>query len=219
MTELLDIPVNLPDSTTSTLREIAGGDLLLLVNTASKCGLTPQYAGLQQLADDYAGRGLTVVGAPCNQFGAQEPGSDAQIADFCSLNYGVSFPLLSKLEVNGENAHPVYRELTSVADAQGEAGWPAFTIGIACDRPFRDGKDGRSFTRGEAGSFAKPVEFILTRQRLAHESPPLSVSLFAKVSERFPESKFVLCMFRSSGRLYKTTAGLAGSTRKDADLI
>lgn len=122
MTELLDIPVNLPDSTTSTLREIAGGDLLLLVNTASKCGLTPQYAGLQQLADDYAGCGLTVVGAPCNQFGAQEPGSDAQIADFCSLNYGVSFPLLSKLEVNGENAHPVYRELTSVADAQGEAG-------------------------------------------------------------------------------------------------
>ena len=122
MTELLDIPVNLPDSTTSTLREIAGGDLLLLVNTASKCGLTPQYAGLQQLADDYAGRGLTVVGAPCNQFGAQEPGSDAQIADFCSLNYGVSFPLLSKLDVNGENAHPVYRELTSVADAQGEAG-------------------------------------------------------------------------------------------------
>lgn len=122
MTELLDIPVNLPDSTTSTLREIAPGNLILLVNTASACGLTPQYAGLQQLAEAYAVRGLTVIGAPCNQFGAQEPGSDEQIADFCSLNYGVSFPLLSKLEVNGENAHPVYRELTSVADSQGEAG-------------------------------------------------------------------------------------------------
>ena len=122
MTTLLDAPVTLPDTTTSSLREIAGGDLLLLVNTASECGLTPQYAGLQRLAEDYADRGLTVVGAPCNQFGAQEPGTDGQIAEFCSLNYGVTFPLLAKLEVNGEGAHPVYRELTRVADAEGEAG-------------------------------------------------------------------------------------------------
>ncbi|QGU05493.1 glutathione peroxidase [Corynebacterium comes] len=122
MTELLDTPVTLNESTPSTLREIAEGDLILLVNTASACGLTPQYAGLQQLAEDYAGRGLTVIGAPCNQFRGQEPGTDEQIADFCSLNYGVTFPLLSKLEVNGEGAHPIYRELTRVADAEGEAG-------------------------------------------------------------------------------------------------
>lgn len=122
MTKLLDAPVTLNDSSPTTLRDIAPGKLILLVNTASECGLTPQYAGLQQLAEDYAERGLAVIGAPCNQFGGQEPGADAQIADFCSLNYGVSFPLLAKLQVNGEDAHPLYRELTQVPDAQGQAG-------------------------------------------------------------------------------------------------
>jgi glutathione peroxidase len=122
MTTLLDTPVILSDSTSSTLGQIAGGDLILLVNTASRCGLTPQYAGLQQLAEDYGDRGLTVVGAPCNQFGGQEPGTDEEISSFCSLNYGVSFPLLSRLEVNGADAHPLYRQLTRVPDAAGEAG-------------------------------------------------------------------------------------------------
>lgn len=122
MTTLLNTPVTLNDSTSSTLGDIAGGNLILLVNTASECGLTPQYAGLQQLAEDYRDRGLTVIGAPCNQFGGQEPGTDEQISSFCSLNYGVSFPLLSRLEVNGEGAHPLYRQLTQVADAAGEAG-------------------------------------------------------------------------------------------------
>lgn len=122
MTMLLSTPVTLNDSTSSTLGEIAGGDLILLVNTASECGLTPQYAGLQQLAGDYGDRGLTVIGAPCNQFGGQEPGTDEEISSFCSLNYGVSFPLLSRLEVNGGGAHPLYRQLTQVADAAGEAG-------------------------------------------------------------------------------------------------
>ncbi|RSZ61579.1 glutathione peroxidase [Corynebacterium hylobatis] len=122
MTTLLSTPVTLNDSTSSTLGDIAGGDLILLVNTASECGLTPQYAGLQQLAWDYGDRGLTVIGAPCNQFGGQEPGTDEEISSFCSLNYGVSFPLLSRLEVNGEGAHPLYRQLTQVADAAGEAG-------------------------------------------------------------------------------------------------
>lgn len=122
MTPLLQTPVTLTDSTSSTLGEIAGGNLILLVNTASECGLTPQYAGLQQLAEDYGDRGLTVIGAPCNQFGGQEPGTDAEISSFCSLHYDVSFPLLSRLEVNGEGAHPLYRELTQVADAAGEAG-------------------------------------------------------------------------------------------------
>ena len=122
MTTLLQTPVTLNDSTSSTLGDIAGDDLILLVNTASECGLTPQYAGLQQLAEDYRDRGLTVIGAPCNQFGGQEPGTDEEISSFCSLNYGVSFPLLSRLEVNGEGAHPLYRQLTQVADAAGEAG-------------------------------------------------------------------------------------------------
>ncbi|MCS5480659.1 glutathione peroxidase [Corynebacterium sp. YIM 101645] len=122
MTTLLSTPVTLNDSTSSTLSEIAGGDLILLVNTASECGLTPQYAGLQQLAGDYGDRGLTIIGAPCNQFGGQEPGTDEEISSFCSLNYGVSFPLLSRLEVNGGGAHPLYRQLTQVADAAGEAG-------------------------------------------------------------------------------------------------
>lgn len=122
MTTLLQTPVTLNDSTSSTLGDIAGDNLILLVNTASECGLTPQYAGLQQLAEDYRDRGLTVIGAPCNQFGGQEPGTDEQISSFCSLNYGVSFPLLSRLEVNGEGAHPLYRQLTQVADTDGEAG-------------------------------------------------------------------------------------------------
>ncbi|MET0738394.1 MAG: glutathione peroxidase [Acidimicrobiales bacterium] len=94
----------------------------LLVNVASKCGLTPQYEGLQKLQDTYGERGFTVLGFPCNQFLGQEPGSADEIAEFCSMNYGVSFPLFEKIEVNGDERHPLYDELTQVADAEGEAG-------------------------------------------------------------------------------------------------
>ncbi|MGA3344546.1 MAG: glutathione peroxidase [Terracidiphilus sp.] len=87
------------------------GQVLLIVNTASKCGNTPQYAGLEKLYRDYKERGLTVLGFPCNQFGAQEPGSAAEIASFCERNYGVSFPLFAKIEVNGSESHPLYRFL------------------------------------------------------------------------------------------------------------
>jgi glutathione peroxidase len=87
------------------------GQVLLIVNTASKCGNTPQYAGLEQLYRTYKERGFTVLGFPCNQFGGQEPGSAAQIASFCERNYGVSFPLFAKIEVNGPHAHPLYQFL------------------------------------------------------------------------------------------------------------
>ena len=93
-----------------------------MVNVASKCGLTPQYAGLERLHERYAGRGFAVVGFPCNQFGGQEPGTAAEIGEFCSTTYGVTFPMFEKVEVNGPGRHPVYTELTAVPDASGEAG-------------------------------------------------------------------------------------------------
>lgn len=91
------------------------GKVLLIVNTASKCGFTPQYQGLQALYSRFADRGLVVLGFPCNQFGSQEPGSPLEIANFCSLNYGVSFPLFSKIDVNGPGAHPLFNELKRLA--------------------------------------------------------------------------------------------------------
>jgi glutathione peroxidase len=87
------------------------GQVLLIVNTASKCGFTPQYTGIEKLYRAYKDRGVTVLGFPCNQFGAQEPGGSAEIAQFCNLNYGVSFPLFAKIDVNGPNAHPLYKFL------------------------------------------------------------------------------------------------------------
>ena len=98
------------------------GKALLIVNVASKCGLTPQYTGLEQLQQTYGGRGFSVIGFPCNQFGGQEPGIAEEIAAFCSTTYGVSFPMFEKIEVNGPDRHPIYEELTSVADAEGVDG-------------------------------------------------------------------------------------------------
>jgi glutathione peroxidase len=98
------------------------GQVLLLVNVASQCGLTPQYTGLEELQQRYAGQGFSVLGFPCNQFGGQEPGSAEEIATFCSTNYGVSFPMFEKIEVNGLGRHPIYAELTAVADAEGHDG-------------------------------------------------------------------------------------------------
>lgn len=98
------------------------GKVALLVNVASKCGLTPQYEGLERLQETYGDRGFTVLGFPCNQFLGQEPGTAEEIAEFCSTTYGVSFPLFEKIEVNGDGRHPLYAELTEVADAEGAAG-------------------------------------------------------------------------------------------------
>jgi glutathione peroxidase len=121
-TDLLDLPIARLDGTATTLGELTGGKPALLVNVASKCGLTPQYAGLEQLQETYAERGFTVVGLPCNQFMGQEPGSAEEIQEFCSATYGVTFPMTEKIEVNGEGRHPLYAELTGTPNEQGEAG-------------------------------------------------------------------------------------------------
>lgn len=118
---LYDIPLRTLTGEPTSLADYRGR-AVLLVNVASQCGLTPQYAGLERLQKTYGDRGLTVLGAPCNQFAGQEPGSAEEIQAFCSTTYGVSFPLLEKIEVNGEGRHPLYAELTQVADAEGEAG-------------------------------------------------------------------------------------------------
>ena len=93
-----------------------------MVNVASKCGLTPQYAALEKLHEQFASRGFAVVGFPCNQFGGQEPGTAEEIAEFCSATYGVTFPMFAKIEVNGRGRHPIYDVLTAIPDADGEAG-------------------------------------------------------------------------------------------------
>ncbi|MEU1206269.1 glutathione peroxidase [Nocardia sp. NPDC005825] len=111
----------LTDKPTS-LAELADDQIVLLVNVASKCGLTPQYSGLVELQQTYGSRGFTVVGVPCNQFMGQEPGTAEEIAEFCSATYGVDFPLLEKSDVNGDGRIPLYQELTQVADAEGVAG-------------------------------------------------------------------------------------------------
>ncbi len=118
-----DIPVKTLSGEESSLgRSDLAGKTLLVVNVASKCGLTPQYTALEALHERLAPRGFAVVGFPCNQFGGQEPGSSEEIAEFCSATYGVTFPMFEKVEVNGAGRHPVYDELTTVADADGEAG-------------------------------------------------------------------------------------------------
>jgi glutathione peroxidase len=116
-----DISLKTLDGRPASLEDYRG-KALLIVNVASKCGLTPQYRGLQALHEKYAPRGLAVLGFPCNQFGAQEPGTPEEIEEFCSTNYGVTFPLFEKIAVNGAERHPLYTELTKVADAEGKAG-------------------------------------------------------------------------------------------------
>jgi glutathione peroxidase len=116
-----DVPVKTLDGKDETLGDHAG-NVLLIVNVASFCGLTPQYEGLQNLYDTYGEQGFEVLGFPCNQFLEQEPGTSDEIREFCSVNYGVTFPLFEKIEVNGEGRHPLYEQLTPVADAEGHTG-------------------------------------------------------------------------------------------------
>lgn len=107
-----DFAVDTINGETKSLRDYEG-KVLLIVNTASKCGFTPQYEGLQALYEKYQGKGFEVLGFPCNQFGGQEPGSNEEIAKFCSVNYQVTFPMFTKIDVNGSNAHPLYQYLKS----------------------------------------------------------------------------------------------------------
>ena len=122
MTALREIPLTLLDGSSTTFGAVAGDGPVLVVNVASRCGLTPQYAALEELARTYGDRGLTVLGAPCNQFLGQEPGTNEEIAEFCSTTYGVTFPLTDKLEVNGEGRHPLFDVLTAAPDAEGHTG-------------------------------------------------------------------------------------------------
>jgi glutathione peroxidase len=119
---ILDSSIARLDGTAATLGELTGGKPALLVNVASKCGLTPQYTGLEELQEKYAERGFTVVGLPCNQFMGQEPGSAEEIQEFCSATYGVTFPMTEKIEVNGDDRHEIYRALVDTPNEKGETG-------------------------------------------------------------------------------------------------
>jgi glutathione peroxidase len=118
---LYDIPLTTIDGKPATLAEHTG-EVMLVVNVASKCGFTPQYTALEQLYETYSDKGFTVLGFPCNQFLFQENKSEEEIAQFCSATYGVSFPMFAKLKVKGRDQHPLYAELTKAVDAKGKAG-------------------------------------------------------------------------------------------------
>ena len=114
MTDIFTQSVKTIDGKAVTLADWRG-QVLLIVNTASKCGFTPQYEGLEALQEKYAGQGFSVLGFPCNQFGAQEPGDEAEIASFCKLTYDVDFPMFAKVDVNGDTAHPLFKALKTAA--------------------------------------------------------------------------------------------------------
>lgn len=118
---IYDTPISALDGSAEALDPLRD-KVTLIVNVASKCGLTPQYTELEKLHERYADRGFSVVGVPCNQFGAQEPGSPDEIATFCSTNYGVTFPMTEKVEVNGAGRHPLYQQLVDTADSEGVDG-------------------------------------------------------------------------------------------------
>jgi glutathione peroxidase len=122
MSDLLDLPLTTLQGERTTVGALTGGRVTLVVNVASRCGLTPQYTQLEALQQQYADRGFTVLGVPCNQFAGQEPGTAEEIESFCSTTYGVTFPLTDKVEVNGEDADPLYQRLTEAPDTTGAAG-------------------------------------------------------------------------------------------------
>jgi glutathione peroxidase len=159
MTSAYDFEARQIDGKTVPLKKFKGR-VMLIVNTASACGFTPQLAGLQQLHEQYGARGLVVLGFPCNQFGAQEPGSDNEIAQFCKLNYGVGFPVMSKVDVNGPTAHPLYAWLS--AEAPGLLGSTAIKWNFT---KFLVGKDGQVIRRyapqDAPASLAKDIEAAL----------------------------------------------------------
>ena len=136
------------------------GQVMLIVNTASKCGFTPQFGGLEELHKAYADKGLAVLGFPCNQFGSQDPGADGEIAEFCQVNYGVSFPMMGKIDVNGPGAHPLYKWLS--AEAPGLLGSKSIKWNFT---KFLVGKDGQVIRRNapldKPADLAKDIEAAL----------------------------------------------------------
>ena len=137
----LDVEIGALQGGPADLSQYAG-KAVLVVNVASKFGLTPQYTGLEKLHEQYAGRGFSVLGVPCNQFLGQEPGGADEIAEFCSATYGVTFPMTEKVEVNGEGRHPLYERLTGFADAEGHSGDIRWNF-----EKFLVGRDGRVVAR------------------------------------------------------------------------
>src|SRR3954469_4766313 len=136
MSDLLDVPVTTLSGEETTLGALAGGSAALVVNVASKCGLTPQYTQLEALHEEFGPRGFTVIGFPCNQFMGQEPGTAEEIASFCSATYGVTFPMPDRIEVKGDGAHRVYQRLTETPDvpgARGDVQWNFEKFLIAAD--------------------------------------------------------------------------------------
>ena len=159
MSTVYDFEAQQIDGNTVALKKFKG-KVMLVVNTASACGFTPQFAGLEELHEQFGKKGLVVLGFPCNQFGAQDPGSDGEIAQFCQLNYGVTFPMMSKIDVNGATAHPLFKWLT--AEAPGLLG----SAGIKWNfTKFLVGKDGQVVKRyapqDPPASLAKDIEAAL----------------------------------------------------------
>ena len=159
MTTLTDFTANRIDGTPLSFAELKG-QVLLIVNTASACGFTPQFEGLEALHKTYASQGLAVIGFPCNQFGAQDPGSNVEIGAFCQRNYGVSFAMMEKVDVNGDNAHPLFKWLK--AEAPGVLGSEAIKWNFT---KFLVGKDGRLLKRYASmdtpAKLAKDIEAAL----------------------------------------------------------
>ena len=155
---LFEIPITALDGTTQTLEQYRG-KVLLIVNVASKCSFTPQYAGLEELYRKYADRGLVVLGFPCNQFLGQEPGTEADIKQFCSLKYDVTFPVFAKLNVNGAETHPLYQHLK--AAARGTLGTQAIKWNFTKFLVDREGKVVKRF-----GMFTKPKSLEAEIERL-----------------------------------------------------
>ncbi len=159
MTSIYDFTAKTLDGKDVSLADFKG-KALLIVNTASKCGFTPQYEGLEKLYEDYKDKGLTILGFPCNQFGAQEPGSASEIGAFCMKNYGVSFPMFEKVEVNGEGAHPLYNWLK--AEKPGILGTRNIKWNFTKFLVNREGEVVERFAPlAKPADLAKPIEKIL----------------------------------------------------------
>ena len=159
MTDVTEIPVTLADGSQANL-SAHKGKVILIVNVASKCGFTPQYEGLEELQRKYADRGFTVLGFPCNQFGAQEPGNAEEIANFCSLTYDVTFPLLGKIDVNGPHAAPIYQRLKK--DAPGVLGSEAIKWNFTKFLVDRSGKVVKRYApQTKPADIARDIEALL----------------------------------------------------------
>ena len=164
---LRDIEVQLPDGETRRFGDLAPR-AALVVNVASKCGFTPQYEGLEALHREFGPRGLAVIGMPCNQFLFQEPGDDAQIAEFCSLNYGVTFPLLAKGRVNGRGAAQLFRELRKAKDPEGAAGLVRWNF--------------EKFVVGQDPAGARAPAVVRFRSAVAPDDPALRAAVEAALA-------------------------------------